>query len=112
MRDAIETLGGKANRINPLVPVDLVVDHSVVVDAYARRDALQVNTSLEYERNAERYRFLRWGQQAFSTMRVVPPGAGICHQVNLEYLSSVVFTDAGGPLIPTLSWAPIRTPPW
>ena len=111
MRDAIETLGGKANRINPLVPVDLVVDHSVVVDAYARRDALQVNTSLEYERNAERYRFLRWGQQAFSTMRVVPPGAGICHQVNLEYLSSVVFTDAGGAAYPdTVVGADSHTP--
>ena len=100
MRDAIEALGGNASRINPLVPVDLVIDHSVVVDAYARRDALQVNTSLEYERNAERYRFLRWGQQAFSNFRVVPPGAGICHQLNLEYLSSVVFTDAAGAAYP------------
>ncbi len=100
MRDAIEALGGNASRINPLVPVDLVIDHSVVVDAYARRDALQVNTSLEYERNAERYRFLRWGQQAFSNLRVVPPGAGICHQLNLEYLSSVVFTDAAGAAYP------------
>ena len=100
MRDAIRALGGDARRINPLVPVDLVIDHSVVVDAYARRDALKVNTTLEYERNAERYRFLRWGQQAFSNMRVVPPGAGICHQVNLEYLSSVVFTDADGAAYP------------
>jgi aconitate hydratase len=100
MRDAIEALGGNASRINPLVPVDLVIDHSVVVDTYARRDALQVNTTLEYERNAERYRFLRWGQQAFSNMRVVPPGVGICHQVNLEYLSSVVFTDAEGAAYP------------
>ena len=82
------------------MPVDLVIDHSVVVDAYARRDALKVNTTLEYERNAERYRFLRWGQQAFSNIRVVPPGAGICHQVNLEYLSSVVFTDADGAAYP------------
>ena len=100
MRDAIEALGGSAGRINPLVPVDLVIDHSVVVDAYARRDALKVNTTLEYERNAERYRFLRWGQQAFSNLRVVPPGTGICHQVNLEYLSSVVFTDAEGAAYP------------
>ncbi len=100
MRDAIEALGGDASRINPLVPVDLVIDHSVVVDIYARRDALQVNTTLEYERNAERYRFLRWGQQAFSNMRVVPPGTGICHQVNLEYLTSVVFTDSEGAAYP------------
>ena len=100
MRDAVEALGGSANRINPLVPVDLVIDHSVVVDAYGRRDALEVNTTREYERNAERYRFLRWGQQAFSNLRVVPPGAGICHQLNLEYLSSVVFTDAEGAAYP------------
>ena len=82
------------------MPVDLVIDHSVVADVYARPDALQVNTALEYERNAERYRFLRWGQQAFSNFRVVPPGTGICHQVNLEYLSSVVFTDAEGTAYP------------
>jgi aconitate hydratase len=100
MRDAIETLGGSAGQINPLVPVDLVIDHSVVADVYARRDALAVNTALEYERNAERYRFLRWGQQAFSNFRVVPPGTGICHQFNLEYLSSVVFTDANGAAYP------------
>ena len=100
MRDAVEALGGSANRINPLVPVDLVIDHSVVVDAYGCRGALEVNTTLEYERNAERYRFLRWGQQAFSNLRVVPPGAGICHQINLEYLSSVVFTDAEGAAYP------------
>ena len=100
MRDAVEALGSSASRINPLVPVDLVIDHSVVVDAYARRDALRVNTTLEYERNAERYRFLRWGQQAFSNLRVVPPGTGICHQFNLEYLSSVVFTDSEGAAYP------------
>ena len=100
MRDGIEALGGRAEQINPLVPVDLVIDHSVVADVYGRRDALQVNTALEYERNAERYRFLRWGQQAFSNFRVVPPGTGICHQFNLEYLSSVVFTDAGGAAYP------------
>jgi len=100
MRDAIEALGGSATRINPMVPVDLVIDHSVVADVYARPDALQVNTALEYERNAERYRFLRWGQQAFSNLRVVPPGTGICHQFNLEYLSSVVFTDAEGAAYP------------
>jgi aconitate hydratase len=100
MRDAIEALGGAANRINPVVPVDLVIDHSVVADVYGRQDALEVNTALEYERNAERYRFLRWGQQAFSNTRVVPPGTGICHQFNLEYLSSVVFSDAEGAAYP------------
>src|ERR1035438_9641874 len=96
MRDAIEDLGGAPSRINPVIPVDLVIDHSVVADVYGRRDALEVNTALEFERNAERYQFLRWGQQAFSNMRVVPPGTGICQQFNLEYLSSVVFSTADG----------------
>jgi aconitate hydratase len=100
MRDAVEDLGGKPDRVNPLVPVDLVIDHSVVADVYGRPDALEVNTRIEYERNAERYRFLRWGQQAFSNFRVVPPGTGICHQVNLEYLSRVVFTDTHGAAYP------------
>jgi aconitate hydratase len=100
MRDAVEDLGGKPDRVNPLVPVDLVIDHSVVADVYSRADALEVNTRIEYERNAERYRFLRWGQQAFSNFRVVPPGTGICHQVNLEYLSRVVFTDDHGAAYP------------
>ncbi len=100
MRDAVEELGGKPITVNPLVPVDLVIDHSVVADVYGRPDALEVNTRIEYERNAERYRFLRWGQQAFSNFRVVPPGTGICHQVNLEYLSRVVFTDDAGAAYP------------
>ncbi|HKH88065.1 MAG TPA: aconitate hydratase AcnA [Acidimicrobiales bacterium] len=100
MRDAVEQLGGKPDRVNPHVPVDLVIDHSVVADVYARPDALAVNTRIEYERNGERYRFLRWGQQAFSNFRVVPPGTGICHQVNLEYLSRVVFTDTAGNAYP------------
>ena len=100
MRDAVESLGGAAGRINPVVPVDLVIDHSVVADVYGRRDALEINTALEFERNLERYRFLRWGQQAFSNMRVVPPGTGICHQFNLEYLSSVVFTSPDGAAYP------------
>ena len=100
MRDAVEELGGAASQINPVVPVDLVIDHSVVADVYGRRDALEANTALEYTRNSERYRFLRWGQQAFSNMRVVPPGTGICHQFNLEYLSSVVFADADGAAYP------------
>jgi len=100
MRDAVEDLGGKPDRVNPLVPVDLVIDHSVVADVYSRSDALEVNTRIEYERNGERYRFLRWGQQAFSNFRVVPPGTGICHQVNLEFLSRVVFTDGNGAAYP------------
>jgi len=100
MRDAVEDLGGKPDRVNPLVPVDLVIDHSVVADVYGRPDALEINTRIEYERNGERYRFLRWGQQAFSNFRVVPPGTGICHQVNLEYLSRVVFTDSNGAAYP------------
>ncbi|MGH9296336.1 MAG: aconitase family protein, partial [Acidimicrobiales bacterium] len=100
MRDAVEALGGKPESVNPHVPVDLVIDHSVVADVYARPDALRINTAIEYERNAERYRFLRWGQQAFSNFRVVPPGTGICHQVNLEYLSRVVFTDGEGAAYP------------
>ncbi|MGH9299352.1 MAG: aconitate hydratase, partial [Acidimicrobiales bacterium] len=100
VRDAVEALGGKPGRVNPRVPVDLVIDHSVVADVYGRKDALSLNTALEYERNSERYRFLRWGQQAFSDFRVVPPGTGICHQVNLEYLSRVVFTDTEGRAYP------------
>lgn len=93
MRDAIEKLGGSAERINPLAPVELVIDHSVQVDVYARADAEQINTRIEYERNGERYKFLRWGQQAFQNFKVVPPGTGIVHQVNLEYLGRVVFED-------------------
>ena len=97
MRDAIATLGGDATRINPLQPVDLVIDHSVQVDEYGSDAAMLINTNLEYERNLERYQFLRWGQTALRNFRVVPPGTGICHQVNLEYLGQVVFTsDVGG----------------
>ena len=93
MRDAIVTLGGKPSQINPLQPVDLVIDHSVQVDQYGIEAALLLNTQLEFERNRERYEFLRWGQNAFRNFRVVPPGTGICHQVNLEYLGKVVFTS-------------------
>lgn len=93
MRDGILSLNGDPRKVNPLVPVDLVIDHSVMVDVAGRADALQQNVSLEFERNGERYAFLRWGQQAFDQFRVVPPGAGICHQVNLEYLSQVVWTS-------------------
>ncbi len=91
MRDAMDELGGDPERINPLVPVDLVIDHSVQVDAFGSARAFEINADRDYERNEERYAFLRWGQQAFDNFRVVPPATGICHQVNLEYLSQVVF---------------------
>jgi aconitate hydratase len=92
MRDAMVSLGGDPEKINPLVPVDLVIDHSVIVDEFGTPTALARNVELEYERNGERYRFLKWGQQAFENFRVVPPGTGICHQVNLEYLGQTVWT--------------------
>jgi len=92
MRDGITRLGGNPEKVNPLIPVDLVIDHSVMVDVYARPDALQKNVDIEFERNGERYRFLKWGQGAFADFRVVPPGTGICHQVNLEYLGQCVWT--------------------
>ena len=92
MRDAASSLGGDANSINPLVPCDLVIDHSVMVDNYGTSDAFSKNVEREYERNGERYTFLRWGQEAFDNFRVVPPGTGICHQVNLEYLAQTVWT--------------------
>jgi aconitate hydratase len=100
MRDGITRLGGSPQKVNPLVPVDLVIDHSVQVDVFARADALQKNVDIEFERNAERYKFLRWGQDAFANFRVVPPGTGICHQVNLEYLGQCVWTgEADGKTI-------------
>ncbi|HRW60680.1 MAG TPA: aconitate hydratase AcnA, partial [Defluviicoccus sp.] len=92
MRDAMQAAGADPAKINPLVPVDLVIDHSVMVDVAGSRQALDNNVHLEYERNEERYAFLRWGQAAFNNFRVVPPGTGICHQVNLEYLAQVVWT--------------------
>jgi aconitate hydratase len=91
MRDAMEELGGSPDRIDPLVPVDLIIDHSVQVDAFGNARAFDINADRDYERNGERYAFLRWGQQAFDNLRVVPPATGICHQVNLEYLGQVVF---------------------
>ncbi len=94
MRDAIVKLGGDPTRINPLQPVDLVIDHSVQVDEYGTEAAALLNVEKEFERNTERYEFLKWGQQALNNFRVVPPGTGICHQVNLEYLAHVVFTMA------------------
>ena len=101
MRDAIDKLGSDPSRINPLVPVDLVIDHSVQVDAFGNPRAFDINADRDYERNGERYAFLRWGQQAFDNFRVVPPATGICHQVNLEYLSQVVFTPESNGSGPT-----------
>src|SRR5262245_12497181 len=92
MRAAMQTLGGDATKINPLSPVDLVIDHSVMVDYFGGKGAFAKNVAMEYERNGERYAFLRWGQRAFDNFRVVPPGTGICHQVNLEHLAQVVWT--------------------
>ncbi|MGH1354766.1 MAG: aconitase family protein, partial [Thalassovita sp.] len=93
MRDGIKALGGDAQKINPLAPVDLVIDHSVMIDEFGNPRAFQMNVDREYERNMERYQFLKWGQSAFDNFRVVPPGTGICHQVNLEYLSKAVWSD-------------------
>jgi aconitate hydratase len=96
MRDAMDELGSDPAKINPLVPVDLIIDHSVQVDAFGSPRAFDINADRDYERNGERYAFLRWGQQAFDNFRVVPPATGICHQVNLEYLGQVVFTRQQG----------------
>ncbi|MBN8658365.1 MAG: aconitate hydratase, partial [Anaerolineae bacterium] len=92
MRAAVARLGGDPKKINPLVPVDLVIDHSVQVDFFATAEALNRNTEVEFQRNRERYEFLKWGQKAFSNFRVVPPMTGIVHQVNLEYLADAVMT--------------------
>jgi aconitate hydratase len=92
MRDGMNLLGGDPRKINPLVPVDLVIDHSVIVDEFGNPKAMEQNVELEYQRNGERYNFLKWGQGAFESFRVVPPGTGICHQVNLEYLAQTVWT--------------------
>ena len=93
MREAMKALGGNAQKINPLTAVDLVIDHSVMVDAFGNKSAFQENVEIEFDRNGERYAFLRWGQQAFKNFRVVPPGTGICHQVNLEYLAQTVWVE-------------------
>ncbi|MDN5769154.1 MAG: aconitate hydratase AcnA, partial [Humibacillus sp.] len=95
MRDAMKAFGGDPQQINPLVPVELVIDHSVIADVFGREDAFRRNSDLEFERNQERYQLLRWAQQAFDDFLVVPPDTGICHQVNLEYLARVVFTREG-----------------
>jgi len=96
MREAVAELGGDPSVINPLAPAEMVIDHSVVIDVFGRRDALKLNTDLEYTRNRERYQFLRWGQTAFDNFKVVPPGTGIVHQVNLEYLARAVMTKTVG----------------
>ena len=100
MRSAMRRLGGDPARINPLVPVDLVIDHSVQVDRFGSPEALAENMAIEFQRNRERYEFLRWGQKAFRNFRVVPPGLGIVHQVNLEFLAKCVVLrqDAAGPV--------------
>ena len=98
MRDGLVSLGGDPTKINPISPVDLVIDHSVMIDEYGNPRAFQMNVEREYQRNLERYEFLKWGQTAFDNFRVVPPGTGICHQVNLEYLSKTIWSgqDAQG----------------
>src|SRR6185437_8853325 len=96
MRDAIASMGGDPGKINPLVPVELVIDHSVIAERSGSADAFAQNVAIEYERNMERYQLLRWAQGSFDAFRVVPPGTGICHQVNLEYLSRVIFTTPDG----------------
>ena len=114
MRDAMAALGGDPRRINPVIPVDLVIDHSVQVDRFASSSALAANAELEFTRNRERYEFLRWGARSFAGFRVVPPATGIVHQVNLEYLAQVVMTreeGEGGRPSRTRWWAPTRTPP-
>lgn len=99
MREAVEALGGSADKINPLAPAEMVIDHSVIADLFGSENALERNVELEYERNGERYQFLRWGQTAFDDFKVVPPGTGIVHQVNIEYLARVTMTrEVGGVL--------------
>src|SRR5215475_11301120 len=94
MREAMQALGGDPKKINPLIPAELVIDHSVVADVFGRPDAFTRNVELEFQRNRERFQFLRWGQNAFSGFRVVPPGTGIVHQVNIEHLARVIMTAA------------------
>src|SRR5687768_16305248 len=98
MRDAMAKLGGDPQKINPLVPVHLVIDHSVMVDEFGTPKAFEQNVALEYQRNMERYEFLKWGQSAFRNFEVVPPGTGICHQVNLEYIARGIWSsqEVGG----------------
>jgi aconitate hydratase len=115
MREAVVALGGDPSKINPLAPAELVIDHSVQVDVFGNAGAFELNVELEYTRNRERYQFLRWGQTAFDKFKVVPPGTGIVHQVNIERLARVIFprgsTATAWPT-PTPAWAPTRTPRW
>ncbi|RYG09264.1 MAG: aconitate hydratase, partial [Caulobacteraceae bacterium] len=100
MREAMADLGGDPSKINPLAPAEMVIDHSVIADVFGTPEAFERNVEIEYERNGERYKFLRWGQGAFSDFRVVPPGTGIVHQVNIEKLARVVFTrDSDGGVV-------------
>ena len=110
MREAMTSLGGDPARVSPLRPAELIIDHSVIADYFGRPDALARNIDLEYRRNAERYAFLRWGQQALPGLRVVPPGTGICHQVNLEHLARVVFAEDGTAFPDTLVGTDSHTP--
>ena len=117
MREAMKALGGDPTRINPLLPAELVIDHSVQVDEFGKPEALSLNAQIEFARNQERYAFLRWGQAAFRNFAVVPPDTGIVHQVNLEYLARVVFTARiqgrpGAAPTPTRWSAPTRTRRW
>ena len=100
MREAMSDLGGDPSKINPLAPAELVIDHCVIADVFGAADAFSRNVELEYERNRERYQFLRWGQDAFDNFKVVPPGTGIVHQVNIEHLARVVFVDDEGVAYP------------
>ncbi len=117
MREAMEDLGGDPSKINPLAPAELVIDHSVIADVFGTPEAFERNVEIEYQRNKERYQFLRWGQGAFDDFKVVPPGTGIVHQVNIEHLARVVFTreiDGRARRSPTPTpWsAPTPTPRW
>ena len=116
MREAMADLGGDPTRINPLAPAELVIDHSVIADVFGTPEAFERNVEIEYERNRERYQFLRWGQGAFEDFKVVPPGTGIVHQVNIEHLARVVFTrEVDGEThrpTPTPASAPTPTPRW
>ena len=115
MREAMADLGGDAAKINPLAPAELVIDHSVIADVFGRPDAFERNVEFEFGRNKERYQFLRWGQSAFDEFKVVPPGTGIVHQVNIEYLARVVMTRdwmARSAPTRTPALAPTPTPRW
>lgn len=111
MREAVKELGGDPAKVNPLSPAELVIDHSVIADKFGTNDAFAQNVELEYGRNRERYQFLRWGQTAFDDFKVVPPGTGIVHQVNIEHRRARSWSVTARPT-PTPSSAPTRTPPW